>query len=98
MAAAIGEYVIAICTVKPASASEAITFKSESKTPSRFRVQAGRHARFPRFCTTRRASAGDAQTTRRSTSSRPLAQCSGWALFAPYRSGTGARAAMPGRK
>jgi carboxymethylenebutenolidase len=88
MAALSASMLLAIWTVKPASASEAVTFESGDKTLHGFVYKPAGTGPFPTVLYNHGASAGMLNNQAFELIG-PLLNARGWALFAPYRRGRG---------
>ena len=88
MAALSASMLLAIWTVKPASASEAVTFESGDKTLHGFVYKPAGTGPFPTVLYNHGASAGMLNNQAFELIG-PLLNARGWALFAPYRRGQG---------
>ena len=88
MAALAASMLLAISTVKPASASEAVTFESGDKTLHGFVYKPAGTGPFPTVLYNHGASAGMLNNQAFELIG-PLLNARGWAMFAPYRRGQG---------
>ena len=88
MAALTASMMLAVWTVKPASASEAVAFESGNKTLHGFVYQPAGTGPFPTVLYNHGASAGMLNNQAFDLIG-PLLNARGWALFAPYRRGQG---------